>query len=271
MHFTFRNMNQDGLENLFGCIMSCCQIACSPISTQFRSGYTTTLLNNLTSPNSIYTNCENDASIPLIQNVHELISEYENADPSDNRVDSDIHGMVGLTRENIIDIDPLFTVPDSDVSEGKAYECSRICRKLVQKFDCQACLSTVLIIQEDDSFSLKNPSDSFIETFQTLMYVINDIVPRLCAEKFLKKKILTQIETLDIKEVGCLEHAKVVMLTLKELCVNFGIVLFCQNINSILSGKITSIPAHSNNIQVLALDFKKSRKNIGKHSDILQK
>lgn len=275
LFFFFRNLNQDGLENLFGCVMSCSQVVASPISTQFRSGYTTSLINNLTSSNSIYTNCENDASVPLLQNIHELIAQYEKSASNDNGVDSGNRGNMcdidGLNPEGI-DIDPLFTVPDMNFldSKGMVYESSHICRKLVQKVDCQDCLCTILTVQEDDSLSFKSPSDTFIQIFKSLQNVINDIIPRLCAEKSLKKKILSLLETLRIEKIGCSEHADVIMLNLKELCIHFGIVLFCQNINNILSGKIKSIPPHANNIQVLALDFKKTRKNIGKYSDIFK-
>lgn len=263
------------------------------------------MINNLSSTNSIYRNCESDASIPLLNNLHELIVNYkknENSDAIAFQTDGDNETKL---MQNIA-IDPLFSVADVNFVEDKAISCdsSVICRKLLKITHCQDCINTLQTSNpqaqtnednlafgnpnatttfidilratdpqaqiDEDNFSFGSPTATFTRNFKNLHRIVKDIIPSLCAEKNLKKKIIAHIETLEFDEIGCPQHETILTSKLKELTVHFGIILFCKNINSILSGKITSIPVYANNIENLALSIKKKRKNIGKHSDIFQ-
>lgn len=224
----------------------------------------------------MYTNCEVDASVPLLNNVHDLILDYKkNArSPDDERIDEDIDRENG--HQDII-IDPLFSVQDMHFVEDKAlsYESSNICRKLLQLTNCEDCINTIhyadhLSEINEDYISSGIPTPTFNQNFKNLVRVINDIIPLLCSQKCLKLKILSHINMLELDKIGCPHHETTVTQKLKELCVHFGIISFCKNINNILTGKVKSIPAHANNMEKLAYSFNEKRKNIGKHSDIFQ-
>lgn len=64
---SLRQMNQDALENFFGSIRSVSSNSKAPVPSQFRTGYTTLILNNLTSKHSVGGNCEEDDNTPLLK------------------------------------------------------------------------------------------------------------------------------------------------------------------------------------------------------------
>ncbi|XP_037037374.1 uncharacterized protein LOC119075089 [Bradysia coprophila] len=68
-----RDTTQDGLENFFGCIKSC-NYSNTTTASQYRTGYTTMVINNITGTNSLYSNCQPDDSESILTNIHEFIS-----------------------------------------------------------------------------------------------------------------------------------------------------------------------------------------------------
>ncbi|KAJ8911783.1 hypothetical protein NQ315_008836 [Exocentrus adspersus] len=87
--FTFlclRNLNQDPVENLFGVIRQHGVCNNNPTCHQFVAALKTTVLNNLSSPNKLNSNCLDDSCTPLA-NIKTLLayddhSDKENKDPS---------------------------------------------------------------------------------------------------------------------------------------------------------------------------------------------
>lgn len=250
------------------------------MSTQFRTGYSTTLINNLSSANSLNSNCEEDYSKPLLNNVHELLLDYKAKSQTDNReLDDQVDESEAF--EDVIVYDPVFSKMDYNFVENEAitYISSIICGKILNKTSCVQCInslqsSSVLeahdIIHklsdcEDNVY--RNPSVIFMQSFKILFSAINDIIPDLCSEKLLKTKIITQLEKVQIDEIGCPEHMKEMTLKLKQYVTYYAIIDFCKKINSLLSGKVTVIPPNSDRMQQLALAFRKKGKHIGKHSD----
>lgn len=71
--YVFRDTTQDGLENFFGCIKSCNQ-SNKTTANEYRTGYATMLINNMTGTNSMRTNCQPDDSTAILTNIHEFIS-----------------------------------------------------------------------------------------------------------------------------------------------------------------------------------------------------
>lgn len=282
-------MNQDGLENLFGCVKLCCQVGVSPTPTQFRTGFTTMVINNFCNKYSIHSNCEDDMSIPLTVDFHKFLMDYKDkeqssyledivldqqfSEPNQSNHNSNLVDTGEISKLENIGLDPLFTVPDFNFVEDEAmsYLSSEICRNLIQITDCQDCIDNLQTTEISDSIIIRNPSAIFKRNFKYLYCAISNTIPNLCSEKSIAQKMLSNIESINMDDVGCPEHNTMILSKLKLYSVRHGIISFCNNINSLLSGNITIVPPKPNHIQDQALIFKEKRKHIGKHSDIFKK
>lgn len=97
------------------------------------------------------------------------------------------------------------------------------------------------------------------------------IIPHFCSENHLKKKLIANIESINISILGCPDHNLEITQKTKELCADNIIVSFCYDINSYLSGKKYILPEDHNHIQKLAFDAydqKRKKKKVGKYSDL---
>lgn len=244
------------------------------------------VVNNLTSGNSVSSNCEQDDSIPLLNDFHEFLLEYKDKEPANSKnYESAEHD------NDIILFEPEFSNVDlNDVEvvgcniveeEALSRVCSIICQKILETTSCPNCINNLqtavasisqeLISIEGDSDNFhKRPSDIFMKNFKTLFCAINEIIPNVCSDHFIKQKIHSQINIYNIDTVGCSEHNAEIITKLKLHTVDYSVMSFCNNINSMLAGKITALPSNSNKIQELAIEFKKKGKHIGRYSDIFE-
>ncbi|KAJ6648165.1 DNA transposase THAP9 [Pseudolycoriella hygida] len=74
---SLRRWNQDGLENHFGIIRSLCGSNTKPNARDFRSAYSTSIINNLLTDNSLNANCEPDDDKPMLQNLQILFNSQQ--------------------------------------------------------------------------------------------------------------------------------------------------------------------------------------------------
>lgn len=298
---------------MFGGINSCNHVTVKPISTQFKSGYATILVNNLNSGTSLNSNCEPDFSKPLVNNVHELLLKNKEMVERDTQnkiqesiksnplelVISDSQALADFNPDELIIFEPeeLFSfdpddptffdpqqlasfspdemivfepeVPNMDFSitedEAILRLCGTVCRKLVEKTNCSRCIDYFETPSDFDQILYKNPSSAFIKSFKILYYFSAQIIPDLCSEKSLKSKIVEQLVKAKFDEIGCSEHKNEVTIKMKDLAANSAIKDFNNNINNLLSGKITSLPRGSNDMFKLALDFRNKGKHKGKY------
>lgn len=124
----------------------------------------------------------------------------------------------------------------------------------------------------DDSINggdiLVYPSSIFIDTFKTLWTHAKLYIPYFCHEKSVMKIILFYLnKNVDCPDVGCEDHNSDIFSELKELTVSYCLVDFCKEINSLLHGKIKELPLNHSFVHVNALEFRKKKKKVGKHSD----
>lgn len=283
------------------------------------------LVNNLNSGTSLNSNCEQDFSKPLVNNVHELLLKYKEMVERDTQnkiqeaiiynplelVISDSQELVDFNPDELIIFEPeeLFNfnpddptffdpqqlasyspdemivfepeVPKMDlyVTEDEAISrlCGTVCRNLVEKMNCSRCID-YLETQSDfephdinnnssDSIQIlyKNPSSAFMKSFKILYYYSAQIIPDLCSEKSLKTKLINQLANAEFDESSCSEHKNEVAIKMKDLAADYAIKDFNNNINNVLSGKITSIPRGSNDMLNLALNFRNKGKHKGKY------
>lgn len=260
-------MNQDALENFFGCVRSCCHNSSSLIATHYRAAYVTMFLNNLSSAHSIKSNCEADTSTPLLTKVHRFFLKYNN-DEEANAAD------VNESFDNEVIFDPLHIYDNND---DLSNDSSIICEKILRMTKCSSCRRVLETPSNNDDHNNedvyetpKRPSDIFKINFQRIQYAINVLLPKMCAAKCLKSKLLEQLDKTEILKMGCPKHYEEVASKFIEQTAFNEIVTFTQNINDILSGKKQTLPTGYNYVQELAHIFHQKKKRIGKHSDIFK-
>lgn len=192
-------MNQDGLENFFGCLRSCCQNASSLIATHFRSAYATTFVNNLVSPHSIKSNCEPDLSKPVLSDMHELFLNDKNCkenEHNDNEKekqdDRNVNSNLNCSKEDgyEYDYDPIavnIKFSDNEINsiyvETLSYASNIVCSKVLQATKCRKCRKT--IEKTDIQNTVNCPSDLFIKNFTNVFNATNVILPEICEQKFI--------------------------------------------------------------------------------------
>lgn len=298
-------MNQDGLENFFGCVRSCCHNSSSLIATHFRAAFTTVFVNNLSSTHSIKSNCEPDWSTPLLTDIHYLLLKKNNDESNTTNIDltdtEDIHDII-LKNTNVESNTPNIVkdnsiTPDSNIVdefENETYDSiifqpefseqelnfineeaisnlsTLVCNKLLKATMCDECRSTLetssnLIHEEND---IKYPSNLFVQNFKKIFCNIDESLQYICAEKCLKKKVVESLENVKLEEMGCPEHFVEMKLKFKEFSTIFGIISFCKRVNNLLSGKNKVYSDNFNLMEQLAFTCYKKKKGIGKYSDI---
>lgn len=266
-------MNQDGLENFFGCVRSQCHNSSSLIVPHFRSAYASIFVTNTSCVHSLKSNCEPDIFTPLLTNVHRFFLKYEEGKRDLNESDdTDI-----TDDEHEADIfDPLFNFTDDDITdinnEAVTNVSSLVCDRMMKKIKCKNCrksLETSISLSENCAHPdiPKQPSNLFKTNFQRVVCAIRDILPGICTEKSLRQKLITQLDKIYIQAMGCSKHHEDIMTIFKEQTAFYGIVSFTKNINDLLSGKNKILPSDYNYMEELAFIFKQINKGIGKHSE----
>lgn len=267
-------MNQDALENFFGCVRSC-QNSSSLISVHFRAAYGTTFIKNLSSAHSIKCNCEPDSSTPLLTDLNKFFLNYNN---DVNETDINSHDSDSDDDDVAIVFDPLHTFSNNEISfinnEALSNVSSSVCDKMLKITKCLNCrktLETPLNPNDHyDSDTPKHPSDIFKDNFKKLVCGMNDVLPNICVEKCLRRKLVEQLDKIEIHKMGCIKHHEIVESNFKEQTAFYGIVTFTKNINDLLSGKNIILPPDFNHLEELAYIFNQKKKHIGKHSDIFK-
>lgn len=258
-------------------------------------------INNITGSNSLRSNCEPDSSASILSNIHEFILDrdkeefvdmdtddlvvynpmYEsgsdeetygvkdfivyNSDSSDVEMDlanSKVISKINDVNELIV-FDPEFEDVQLNFFEESYFSQSSsvICQKLkkLTKFSlCDGCKTSFIT---DESILMLH--------CKKVLCFLFDVIPHLCLEMNLKKKLLAKISLL--ATIGCPDHELEIDQKIKELCVDHTINSFIHNINQFLSGKIDILPEKCNIIQKLAFakyDQRRKKKKIGKHSDL---
>lgn len=299
----FRDTTQDGLENFFGNVKSCNQNN-KATPTQYRTGYMTMTIINISGTNSLHANCQPDQSTPILANIHDFISKckgqsIDTNDLSNNQSFMDADDIILFDPQseeefeeeasmNYKDLNTMIIFdPESDLSdeehsltereetiafnaqsletkvdfiefEAVSYASSLICQKLIKFTKCEECKNNLQSMAET----------ALISCVEKVLCRLNEIIPHICYEESLKKKLLNHIQSIEIDDIGCSEHNQEISEKIKHLGADHIILTFCNGINKILSGKTEILPLHANNIQKLAYEQRIKKKRIGKYTDI---
>lgn len=177
-------MNQDGIENFFGCVKSFCRINVNPNVRNFRAGYTTAILNNVTGKSSVRSNCEKDSSTNLLNDMHELVLKY-NERLNDHNVENDDDVDMLEIRAS----DPLFVQDKLNFAENIATSeiSSSACRQLLQTIKCKNCKNNLQTHTNNADSAIVSSSKNFKESFQNVFNDVDNAIPGICFVKSIKK------------------------------------------------------------------------------------
>lgn len=193
-------------------------------------------------------------------NVNEMIVFDPESDEESNSIKSEAF----IDAEDIIVFDPEFEKNELNFNESEAlsHASNLILQKLMKFTSCEECKNRLQLLEENATETL------FIQNCKKILCGLNEVIPHICAEKSLKKKLIEHIQSIKIDIIGCLEHNDEIERKMKELCSLNAINAFCYDINNLLSGKTDTLPITYNPMQKLAYDMKQKKKNIGKYTDI---
>lgn len=247
-HLKTRFVNQDPLENFFGSIRSQGGSNTSPSCYQFGALYKTLLINNLTSPHSVGSNCEKACDGKLLFSLSNLILTAEQrqrtAAPANDEDSS-------LPPEEIVITDESLTLYCND-TEAALSLVKKICRN-VEIINCESCRKAFFIEEsvvsnfspgadksaESLTSSCLNPI--FLENgyFPTIS-ILRNYLPQVCSERNLNTVLQRRItDELHFEWAVCDNHQDELIKIFVNSIVKSFVTTWCQRINAILSGRDT--------------------------------
>lgn len=263
-------------------------------ANQYRTGYTTMVINNITGTNSLRSNCQPDGNTAILSNIHEFISKNQDAnsssiiqpillnhdnvssfaeiqletenfdsiilfDPEDENTSTDIHPRAGETIYNYSEsLETSVDLSEFVQSEVVSNDATWVTQTLFRTSKCIEC---------KDYFDLMDRNTTLLSV-ERLLRSINSTIADICFQESIKAKLLTSVQLMKIHIIGCPDHVDVTERKLKRLAVDRAVLSFCNNINKILSGKMESLPDNPTTIQTLAFQHRTKKRGIGKYSDL---
>lgn len=235
------------------------------------------ILNNLTGARPISTNCEQDSSVALLNNIHDLIQEFNSNVNTETSVNE---AQQNELYDDVI-CEPQFTKQELNFFENESLSniSNVICAQIIKETYCRNCQSTLRNdSQPSDDDLYINPSVNCITKFKKIFEFATQIIPSFCSEKFLKKIVIQEVkkrydyvETNSIEiELGCVEHNREIEAKLYEHTIDYALKIFCKNISDIITRKVNVRPQETNQIEDLAWTFRTKKSHIGKQSDIFK-
>lgn len=258
-HLSLRNLNQDPLENKFGCIRSYGFRNNSPTCTNFVGAYKSLILNDMVASHSVGANCEED-DCEVLDNLKNYLFSSVSSGPSTSSLPGTIENTDG---EGVFNESMAFTAPstvDSTISDESAGE---LLRKL-GSFQCAECLSKQSATAWDPSFQGRiAPSKKFSDTYKfatILIYkYLPDVAHQLGVGSILRSRLLSCI---DFQNLACDEHYVHYGQKYCRHVVNTTVVAWCNSVNSYLSGKRCTATEAMDVIHALAFDYFRRKRGV---------
>lgn len=235
-----RRLNQDPLENCFGCIRSNCGSNPNPTSVQFIAALKTGMITNLINNNK-NRNCADDNN-DLLGNFKVFIEkgceEQDNA-PSSAPILERVHGAEEEDVQNI-------EIPQCS---GEMQACAYVCGFIIKHLDlnCELCKKIMLADQNTEVFHLFTSFKEYNDRTPSLKYV----KPSFCSavenaatliNNYLKENSHKENVKLSIKQIcenktnfdwlrGCIEHYENNKNKIIESTIAVCIKRYCIKIN----------------------------------------
>lgn len=197
-----RRLQQDPLENLFGCIRSNCGANYNPTAGQFIAALKTSILSNLAHLST--GNCESDYCEAIIDNYKDVLTRSTNLCTNyTTSTQQSFSYSSNLSEE-------LESICNAETSSGEAQACAYVCGFLIKRLDCscsscnnilfskEKCLVEHLFLQfkeyNSEKQSLKYPHLNIINYVESCALVINRMLKDIGHEKHVLKKVVDKVQ-----------------------------------------------------------------------------
>lgn len=253
--FLTRHINQDPLENLFGCVRSHGIRNIQPDCYQFLCSFKTLLINNFTSIRSAG-NCEHDDSEEALDNFKKFVESGFNF-PNLSKFEYE-NKIINLPLSNPPDTIEL--APISDMAIG--YISGYLARTVLKEFNfCRLCKSELISNTENNPLikardftkkSLMHPSDKFQRVIAQMLLLTKFILPKF-NEDFIGKQLISLLDVNIEFTLTCPKHE--LKKFIYEKFKNFFIFTNIKNINNILKGIDRRIYTDNDHLKMSALKY----------------
>lgn len=237
--FWMRHLNQDPLENFFGCIRSHGYRNISPTPSGFESAFASLLINNLSSSHSVGSNCEED-DCKIFQSMDYLLKKEDINELTEiNEIDIDDINC------EIIDFNEKKSNPKiiSQLSYVTGYVIKQAKKNVFKNCkNCKAILycneeeeqeiNEYIKIREYSSFkSLAYPSENTTKLFSAIQDVVTYILKRKSDMPRIKNYIKTILYTvIDFSFLTCPDHKSELTDFLFDFSSRFFINNWCRDV-----------------------------------------
>lgn len=241
-----RNLNQDPIENLFGNIRMQGVRNVNPTCFSFKNSLKTVVVNNFTSRNSPFKNCEDDESDGSLNSLKELLCTKSSSEKK-------FFHFEFSKDESFQIVEP----SDKLCVQTTALVGGYLVRKMFKRIKvCRTCRKDLVSpsnLANSDEYKLIDfraytprclirPHTRFIRFLNIMGQILKFFLPKMCSEKNLcfKLSVICRVYLLDYKnEFLCLKHD--VMDTLVEVYVPFYIFAWTKHVNRVLEGEDSRI------------------------------
>nr|CAI5833258.1 unnamed protein product [Callosobruchus analis] len=224
-----RGFNQDPIENFFSNVRSYGVTNTHPTCSSFVSCFKALIVNNLMSPHSAGSNCEDGECVGALDNLKSLISTK--CQPTDSSA---------VTVPSYAPSQGLQEIEDISHDLATPYVAGVVLKKLFKHISCNICkgillesnagAANILIrAKQYQGCALLHPSSSFIQALRDITNKIYKIMPHIINKYgILKSK--------DLRHLFCLEHHSSFENFL-NITINIVVFRYIKVINNILNRK----------------------------------
>lgn len=159
--------------------------------------------------------------------------------------------------------------------EALMFDSAKVCRNVLLSTKCSDCKNTLEaycpltghgILKKcdtEDNRTFTYPTVLFMSKFKLLFKKVQTVLPFICHEKLLSKKLITSLNKNTLEGLGCSDHRTDISKTIKKEIVKLNIEVFRKEINNILVKK--KLEPLENQHEIYNKAFKAQKKGAGKH------
>ncbi|XP_076247801.1 uncharacterized protein LOC143187475 [Calliopsis andreniformis] len=221
-NFKTRLINQDPLENFFGCIRSVGHQNVHPTPYGFQVAYKNVLINNITSSQSIGFNCEDVCSGHFLFTLKKLLTEEE---------EEDIQSAVS---EVIMEETSAASQSTENIAQEEYEEINNcaIVKKIIctsPHKECQLCKASFCRFNEDASI-------------QNVLKKIDIMLHKTMPHVYFRSKLQEHMENMlhdeiNLSFIKCKQHVQQLRKRILTVKISYFINKWCTTVNNILCGK----------------------------------
>lgn len=247
-----RNINQDPLENFFGCIRSHGVRNINPSCSSFVSSFKTLLINNFTSTHSPGANCEKDDNYAL--NSLQLFLQENIEDDTNNTNEENITHDIEKFQfgeeedEAIINTHAYITGFIAKLIFKEVGKCSVCCNQLITSSSSSE--HELISLREYRYKSLLRPRTQFRRMLSKMVQLFVKFVKEFILKRNIKKKLPEVFRKQLCNPFVCNQH-DIFNIFISHF-LSFFIHTYIKNVNKILKGQANVLKGDNDEIKLLA-------------------